>query len=682
MFEQQQNTGKSASLAEKYANAIGQLSDANDRAAHAEHDLQVERITRQDLIDEEVARRVAEAEERIRKELEAQLADKTKELEERNKALDKRESDVDKKAETIAQNISEQVRQQMSASKTRFEKTALNRLADMFDMFMQAFIALGDKDSSKGQELLQKYQLAAKEAHESLTDEIKDKLAKVEAKSKSKTEQIASLVRMIFTQKRERVVFSKEERETIYDKVLASVEFTDEEKKRYQKCREFCVEYRKRKAIKKLVDSQKEQKGHGRNPIPKDMPRLDEKVLWPEGYIGHEDEYVIVYKGKVQEFIVPANVRYFVQPYRRPVVRRKDDPMQQLLQSPCYEDVFWKSYASAELLAQLECNKYVLHQPFNRQIKKMKQDGLILAPSTVDDWHQGVCDKIEPLYNLQMDRVMSSLLLGADGSPFPILDCEKHKTVNHYLIQYRSVATGIPIFMVNTKNKHGRGTADIMDNLKDWKGVALMCDGYSGYDWLKKINGRILCRCVVHARRPMERALKENPNLAKIGILFYQNINLIEEMIKEKKLEGEEKAQFRKDHAEPLWEDFKLWAASAILDVPKDSNIYQALNYMLRNYTELTNYIDIPDMPLDNNDTERLIRDMVMGKKAYLFCRDLDACKRAAMMYSLFGACKVLDKNPERWLCYVLKHIDSTPEDKYYTLLPEFWEDVEQQKRI
>ena len=78
------------------------------------------------------------------------------------------------------------------------------------------------------------------------------------------------------------------------------------------------------------------------------------------------------------------------------------------------------------------------------------------------------------------------------------------------------------------------------------------------------------------------------------------------------------------------------------------------------------------------HDTERLIRDKVMGKKAYLFCRDLDACKRAAMMYSLFGACKVLDENPERWLCYVLKHIDSTPEDKYYTLLPEFWEDEEQ----
>lgn len=86
-----------------------------------------------------------------------------------------------------------------------------------------------------------------------------------------------------------------------------------------------------------------------------------------------------------------------------------------------------------------------------------------------------------------------------------------------------------------------------------------------------------------------------------------------------------------------------------------DSLIFMALNYLIRNYDEMTHYFDIPEMPIDNTDTERLIRDMVIGKKAYLFCRDLDACKRAAMMYSLFGACKVLDKNPERWLCYVLK---------------------------
>ena len=43
---------------------------------------------------------------------------------------------------------------------------------------------------------------------------------------------------------------------------------------------------------------------------------------------------------------------------------------------------------------------------------------------------------------------------------------------------------------------------------------------------------------------------------------------------KGEKVKRQEKAWFRNDNAEPLWKDFKLWAASAILDVPKDSNIY------------------------------------------------------------------------------------------------------------
>ena len=621
MFEEQPNTGKSASLAEKYANALGQLSEESDGRAQAEHALEVERLTREEIIRAEVARQVAEERKRIEAEVEAAYAKKSEELDARKQELEQREAKLDEKAETAAQNLNEQVLRQMSAARTRFEKSALNRLADMFEMFMQAFLAVGDKDSVKGQELLTRYQKAAEGARSALQEEVKDKLAKVEAKNKSKTEQVTSLVRMIFTQKRERFVLGKNDRESIYNEVMDSLEFTPEEKKRYRESCDFCEDYRRRKAIYKLLKSQVEHKGHGRNPLPENLP----------------------------------------------------------LCSPCYEDVFWKSYASAELLAKMENAKYVLHLPFNRQIKKMKQDGLSVSPSTVNDWHEGVCDFVEPLYELQKERVMSSMLLSADGSPFPILDCEKHKTVNHYLIQYRSVTTGIPIFLVNTKNKHGRGKADIMDNLKDWTGLALMCDAYSGYDWLKKINGRILCRCVVHARRPMERALKENPKLAKVGLLFYQNINLIEEMIKEKGLHGAEKAQFRKDNAEPIWENFKLWVSSVILDVPQDSLIFKALNYMLRNYNELTNYIDIPDMPLDNNQTESLMRDMVMGKKSYLFCRDLDACKRAAMMYSLFGACKVLGKNPERWLCYVLKHINSTPKDKLYTLLPEFWEDINEQ---
>ena len=578
------------------------------------------------MIDDEVARRAAAAEERIRLEVKAELEERIRlevkaELEERirlevetgfeerrkamdarEQGLDSREAEVVKAAETIAQDIESRVNKSIAELRARAEKTALTRLADMFETFLQACVAVMDKDSSKGQELLAQYRQVAEETQSLLKDEIKEKLDKAETKNKAKTDQVASLVRMLFTQKRERVVFSPEQRENLYDRAMKSWDLPPETKAEFERCREYCRDYRKKQETLKLLKGEGKKKGND-------------------------------------------------------------------------ESLFWKCHATAELVAKMENAKYVLHQPFNRQIKKMAQDGFPMAAATMDDWHQAACGMIEPLYELQKKRVFSSMLLAGDGSPFPIINSEKHKTVGHYLIQYRSVTTGIPVFLVNTHNKCGRGKADIMDNLKDWTGNVFMCDAYAGYDWMKKIDGLVLCRCVAHARRMAERSLRENPQLSQTALLFYQDPYLVEEIIKEKGLTGEEKARFRQEHAGPIWETFRAWAANTILDVPKDSLIFRALNYLLRNYDELTHYLSIPEMPIDNTDTERLIRDMVMGKKSYLFCRDLDACRRAAMMYSLFGACKVLGKNPERWLSYVLKNIKTTPKDKLYTLLPEFWED-------
>lgn len=544
----------------------------------------------------------AELEERIRLEVETGFEERRKAMDAREQGLDSREAEVVKAAETIAQDIESRVNKSIAELRARAEKTALTRLADMFETFLQACVAVMDKDSSKGQELLAQYRQVAEETQSLLKDEIKEKLDKAETKNKAKTDQVASLVRMLFTQKRERVVFSPEQRENLYDRAMKSWDLPPETKAEFERCREYCRDYRKKQETLKLLKGEGKKKGND-------------------------------------------------------------------------ESLFWKCHATAELVAKMENAKYVLHQPFNRQIKKMAQDGFPMAAATMDDWHQAACGMIEPLYELQKKRVFSSMLLAGDGSPFPIINSEKHKTVGHYLIQYRSVTTGIPVFLVNTHNKCGRGKADIMDNLKDWTGNVFMCDAYAGYDWMKKIDGLVLCRCVAHARRMAERSLRENPQLSQTALLFYQDPYLVEEIIKEKGLTGEEKARFRQEHAGPIWETFRAWAANTILDVPKDSLIFRALNYLLRNYDELTHYLSIPEMPIDNTDTERLIRDMVMGKKSYLFCRDLDACRRAAMMYSLFGACKVLGKNPERWLSYVLKNIKTTPKDKLYTLLPEFWED-------
>ena len=320
MFEQRQNTGKSASLAEKYANAVGQLSEANDRAAHAEHDLQVERITRQDLIDEEVARRVAEAEERIRLKVEAEFAEQKKALESQKQELEAREKEITKKADTIVQNIEVSVNKRLAELRSRAEDTALTRLADMFETFLQAFIAVVDKDSSKGQELLAKYRQKAEETQTLLKEEIKEKLDKAEAKSKAKTDHVVSLVRMLFAQKSERIVFTPEQREGLYERAMQSLNLTEESKKEFESCRDYCRDYRQKQAALKLLKNEGKKSGHGRNKLPDSLPRLEKRVIWPDCYKGHEDEYEVIGRD-IQEFVLPSASPYVVQPVVRPIVR-------------------------------------------------------------------------------------------------------------------------------------------------------------------------------------------------------------------------------------------------------------------------------------------------------------------------------------------------------------------------
>lgn len=199
-----------------------------------------------------------------------------------------------------------------------------------------------------------------------------------------------------------------------------------------------------------------------------------------------------------------------------------------------------------------------------------------------------------------------------------------------------------------------------------------MCDAFQGYDWLRKERGIALCRCTVHARRDMEFAYKADPKNASEGMRIYQFLFAIEDVIKRKGLTGEEKTDMRRKMARPLWTVLLAWATIHRASATVGSPLYKACGYIINHYEDLTAYIDIPEMPMHNNDTEREIRQMVMGKQNYLFCENELGCELAAIMYTFIGACKKLGKDPEKWLAYAIEHIGSCPKDKLYTLLPQY----------
>lgn len=485
---------KGLTLEEKYVNLTDQLSSVTERLDHAEHDLDLERISREDIIRAEIERRMAEE----RKKLEEEYAEKVRQVEQekRNheemlrKKMERHEADLKASYANMTQKVIADACRQIEEARQKAESNGIAKMAAMMDSFIKAFIEMTEGNIPEGQTLLKQYQDAAKETEATLKEELKEALDKAEKKAGKKSQHIDSLVRMLFTQKSERFIITEEEREPLLQSVIESLELTDKEKEEFKECNRKIREYRQRKQDARLLRGEK--KGHGRKPIPDTMPELPAIYVYPECYYGHEEEYRIVHTDDVKEVIMPAPAKYFIQQYIFPSIVRKDDPYDKLLKHPRSQGVTWKSPYSEELRSQILTEKYVFHIPANRQIKRFKMDGLEMAASTMDDIIEGTCDIIEPLYRLQHQRVMKAMLLAADGSPIPVLDNEKHKTVKQYMIEYRSIDTGIPVFLSTPPMEgikgvsNGRGRKIIEANLSEWTGQALMCDAYAGYDWVKK----------------------------------------------------------------------------------------------------------------------------------------------------------------------------------------------------
>lgn len=677
-----------------YVSLSGRYAELSEYTSGIETELMRERATREDLVAREVEKMRAALKEEIRAVVESEVR---QQYADRERILDRRESDLDMLSGRIQ---SEQIRLDSDREKMleAFERRTLElRLKFQADMDAKAMelagegimrlegivlsetnamnaLLKGDK-TAVGRYLLE-LRSELEKANAAFTEKLREENEGLKAKVLDKVRQNALLVRNAYLKKHEGFMLTDEERALIQER-NDRLPLTDKEREAYRKAVSTVNKYHGRVRAEKEAKRREGKASHGRNAIPENLIRLDPVVIFPEEY--NENDYEIIGYDDHEE-VIPIKERYMVRVSRRPVVVRKSDPDRTPVQAPLPEGVIYKSCASAELLSRIEYRKYALHLPWYRQEKMMRQEGFPLNRSTMCGWHEEVCSLLDPLYECQINEVMRSRHLAADGCPMPMTDNERHRTVSKYLVGIRSIDTGIPVFRAAPPELfkgNWRGKAVIQYYLTDWKGEAVMCDACSSYDWLRKEPGITLCRCNAHGRREIERALKESRLQAEEGLLTYQQIYGLEAMAKYDKIGGDAKTTFRLTYEKPLWDYLYKWCLENLPKVKPGSLMEKAIKYILRHYDELTAYLTIPEMPIDNNDTERAIREMVMGKQAYLFCENEESCYNAAMMYTFFGACKVLGKNPERWLAYALKHIKDCPKERLPELLPQNWNDNE-----
>ena len=423
--------------------------------------------------------------------------------------------------------------------------------------------------------------------------------------------------------------------------------------------------------------TKKPKKGHGRAPFAAHMPRETVELDVPEAERVCPDcgEALEPFGEDVTErgHIVPAKMivrRYVRRKYGCPkghAVKTAELPA----------SVVDKGKYEASVYAHLAVAKYGDHLPLNRLEGIYKRGGLSLAKSSMWEMLRRTDELVaRPVLAQMREELLSQGLVQADETPTTVRLEDQKGSKKAYIWVYRARDKVVFDFTL-TRERDGPRRF-----LGDWKGV-LQTDGYAGYDEVTRENGLVRAGCWAHARRKAKEALDTGakgavPLLRAIGRLFW-----IERAVKRRAeaqgLAEEPRLQLRAQVRESLSRRAldRLDGVCAALrsdpaTLPK-SMLGKALGYLENQREPLTRFLSIAELELHNNDAERALRHVVVGRKNWLFFGSPRGAEVGANLFSLVASCKALDVNPEAYLADVLQRIDTTPASRIADLTPWAW---------
>jgi hypothetical protein len=109
------------------------------------------------------------------------------------------------------------------------------------------------------------------------------------------------------------------------------------------------------------------------------------------------------------------------------------------------------------------------------------------------------------------------------------------------------------------------------------------------------------------------------------------------------------------------------------LSVLPRSPLGKAITYTLNNWKAVRRYTEAPFLAIDNNHSERQIKQMVIGRKNWLFAGSEDGAENAAILFSVIVSCKLAGIDPFAYLRDVLMRAHTHPANRVHELIPREW---------
>jgi transposase len=326
--------------------------------------------------------------------------------------------------------------------------------------------------------------------------------------------------------------------------------------------------------------------------------------------------------------------------------------------------------AGAGVLAEVVVSKFAEHLPLYRFEDISTRYGLHLPRSTLCDWVGGVAELLGPLYEFEKGLVLKGPVIWTDDTPVTVLGGEPPGSHEGRFWVY--IGPGMaPYDVYDFTRDHKRdGPARFLAGYAGY----LQADAFSGYDGIYAgSDGRIIeVACWAHARRKFFEARSSSPAEASLVLEMIGRLYEVED--RARPLDDEARRALRGMEAVPVLDRLReeLDRLSSRL-LPK-SGLARAVTYASNQWRALCRYTEDGRLTIDNNVSERRLRDQAIGRKNWMFLGSAGAGARAAVLCTIIAGAKRHRLEPWAYVRDVILQIsvDASPE-RLAELLPDRW---------
>jgi len=319
------------------------------------------------------------------------------------------------------------------------------------------------------------------------------------------------------------------------------------------------------------------------------------------------------------------------------------------------------------LILEAVADKFLEHQPTERQSRRFSRAGVDLPPQTLGRSMAAGIDLFALIARDIQRETLASALLGTDATGLPVLD-QDHPLGIRNGTMWCWVGDQKWVTFFYARNGDAQSVRDF---LGEDVARTVQCDGTSILNFLERVGGK-RPGCWAHARRRFVACARAGDQLALVPLLKLRRVFAVERLSASLGETSEQRLLRRTEYSAPAIAELRVWLDENRGVIPPKSALGQALGYLHRQWNRLVLFLTDGRFELTNNRLERELRALVLGRKNWLFAYGDLGGKRTAMILTVLGTCIAHRINPRAYLHAVAKRIvNGFPSARIRELLPD-----------